>query len=74
MSSQSEESPFKKDKWEPFESTADFEEIKQDHEVNPAYEIHIGREVKSELQTHTSRRMVSIWFEGKRYTGMVYSG
>jgi hypothetical protein len=56
--------------WEPVpEFEMDRAQIEEDHENNPEYELHVGRVLKAAVRQAPDYRRVSIWIQGKQWTG-----
>lgn len=68
-------SKFPEGDWRPADvsdnSIGDMRDAVRDHEINPEYELHIGRVLKQEGR---DIRCVSIWIAGKRWTGFLTEG
>lgn len=43
-----------------------------DHELNPHYEMHVGRPLRA--GDGESYRHVSLWLEGRRWSGVLWPG
>lgn len=55
--------------WDPTNYMTDHNEVVKDHEDNPEYELHVGRLISPGKGTSRNQRFVSVWIQGKRFSG-----